>query len=103
MDQHGDGISLNVSLVSSDFLLADITAIMRHFDTVVVQKSYKPYGGFNFNYLFITSVCLLLISHVVTALYWATHLKNNTKVTFYGVYDLFTPLPELRNVTDMAD
>ena len=80
---NGDGISLNMtymSVTSTDYVLADITAIMRHFDTVVVQKSYKPYGGFNFNYLFITSVCLLLISHVVTAFYWSSLLRNNTTV-----------------------
>ena len=78
---HGDGISLDVSLVSSDFVLADITAIMRHFDTVVVQKSYKPYGGFNFNYLFITSVCLLIVSHVFNAIYWWGRMEAGCKVT----------------------
>ena len=36
--------------------------------------------GFNFNYLFITSVFLLLISHIVNGIYWATLLKNDTKV-----------------------
>ena len=81
---HGDGISLNMtymSVTSTDFVLADITAIMRHFDTVVVQKSYKPYGGFNFNYLFITSVCLLIVSHVFNAIYWWGRMEAGCKVT----------------------
>ena len=38
------------------------------------------FQGFNFNYLFITSVCLLIVSHVVTAFFWGICLKNRTKV-----------------------
>ena len=75
---------------------SDITAILHHFDRFVVQQSYAPYEvishliltylltdciqGFNFNYLFITSVCLLIVSHIVTAFYWGICLRNGTKV-----------------------
>ena len=87
---NGDGISLNMtymSVTSTDYVLADITAIMRHCHTVVAQKSYKPYGGFNFNYLFITSVCLLIVSHIVTGLYWAICLRNGTTVRIAALKD----------------
>ena len=61
---------------------------------MVVQQTYLPYQvgnclaqtpqpisqGFNFNYLFITSVCLLIVSHIVTAIYWAFMLRQETKV-----------------------
>jgi hypothetical protein len=63
------------------FLFLDITAILYHFDTVIVQKVYEPYNGFNFNYLFITSASLLIFSHICNAFYWAVLLKKNTKVT----------------------
>ena len=38
------------------------------------------FQGFNFNYLFITSVCLLIVSHVVSAFYWGICLKNGKQV-----------------------
>ena len=38
------------------------------------------FQGFNFNYLFITSLCLLIVSHIITGLYWGICLRNGTKV-----------------------
>ena len=72
--------SKHISFYKTDFVSADITAIMRHFDRVVVQQSYEPYGGFNFNYLFITSICLLIVSHVFNAIYWWGRMEAGCKV-----------------------
>merc|ERR1719219_3398848 len=57
----------------------DITAIIFHFDRVVVQQAYTQYKGFNFNYLFITSVVLLFVSHIVTPIYLRL-LRSKEKV-----------------------
>ena len=45
--------------------------ILKHFDEKVIQSAYEPYNGFNFHYLFLTSVCLICVSHVVNIVYWA--------------------------------
>ena len=62
-------------------LPADITATIRHLDIVVVQQSYELLDGFNFNYLFITSICLLIVSHVFNAIYWWSRMDAGCKVT----------------------
>ena len=50
---------------------SDISVVLDHFDHRVIQSSYEPYKGFNFFYLFVTSVCLICVSHVVNFIYWA--------------------------------
>ena len=58
----------------------DISVILDHFDRMVVQSSYEAYHGFNFQYLFVTSVCLICTSHVVNGVYWAIRRAVNPKV-----------------------
>ena len=50
--------------------VSDISVILDHFDQRVIQSSYEPYNGFNFFYLFVTSVCLICVSHIVNLIYW---------------------------------
>ena len=61
--------------------LPDIAVILEHFDRVVIQSKYEPYHGFNFHYLFVTSVCLICTSHVVTFIYWTLRRICNPEVT----------------------
>ena len=60
--------------------ISDISVILDHFDRMVVQSSYEAYHGFNFQYLFVTSVCLICTSHVVNGVYWAIRRAVNPKV-----------------------
>ena len=55
--------------------------ILEHFDRVVIQSKYEPYQGFNFHYLFVTSVCLICSSHIVTFVYWTVRRMCNPEVT----------------------
>ena len=48
---------------------------MNHFDLEVIQQAYYQYNDFNLSYLTYTSICLLIVSHITTAFYWAT-IKN---------------------------
>ena len=57
-------------------MFADITSILWHFDTAVIQQAYQQFNGFNFFYLFVSSVCLLVISHLCNAVYWSLAWKN---------------------------
>ena len=60
--------------------MSDIAVILDHFDRVVVQSAYEAYHGFNFQYLFVTSVCLICSSHVVNIIYWTMRKRANPKV-----------------------
>ena len=55
--------------------------ILEHFDRVVIQSMYEPYQGFNFHYLFVTSVCLISASHIVTFVYRTVRRMCNPEVT----------------------
>ena len=46
----------------------------------VIQQAYYQYNDFNLSYLTYISICLLVVSHIITAFYWAT-LKNKPKLT----------------------
>ena len=54
--------------------------ILGHFDQQVIQSSYGPYYGFNFGYLFATSVCLICFSHLVNLIYWILRRSADPKV-----------------------
>eukprot|EP00092_Neocalanus_flemingeri_P033785 GFUD01036733.1.p1 GENE.GFUD01036733.1~~GFUD01036733.1.p1 ORF type:complete len:485 (-),score=53.95 GFUD01036733.1:343-1797(-) len=58
----------------------DLTVTLNHFDTKVIQRAYYQYNDFNLSYLTYTSLCLLIVSHIVIAFYWAL-LRNKPKVT----------------------
>ena len=60
--------------------VSDISVILDHFDQRVIQSSYEPYNGFNFFYLFVTSVCLICVSHIVIFIYWAFRRQVNPMV-----------------------
>ena len=60
--------------------VSDISVILDHFDERVIQKNYVPYNGFNFYILFITSVCLICVSHVVNLVYWTVRRIVNPMV-----------------------
>ena len=60
--------------------VSDISVILDHFDQRVIQSSYEPYNGFNFFYLFLTSVCLICVSHIVNLIYWAVRRYINPMV-----------------------
>ena len=60
--------------------VSDISVILDHFDKRVIQSSYEPYNGFNFFYLFLTSVCLICVSHIVNLIYWAVRRHINPMV-----------------------
>ena len=55
--------------------------ILKHFDEKVIQSAYEPYNGFNFYYLFVTSVCLITVSHFVNIFYWAVRRAVDPMVT----------------------
>ena len=55
--------------------------ILKHFDEKVIQSAYEPYNGFNFYYLFVTSVCLITVSHFVNIFYWAVRRTVDPMVT----------------------
>jgi len=61
--------------------------VLHHFDRFVLQQSYTPYNGFNFNYLFITSICLLIFSHIFNIIYWSILLRKETKVLQCGEHE----------------
>ena len=63
------------------FHITDISVILKHFDEKVIQSAYEPYNGFNFHYLFVTSVCLISASHIVTFIYWTVRRMCNPEVT----------------------
>ena len=63
--------------------------ILKHFDEKVIQSAYKPYNGFNFHYLFVTSVCLITVSHFVNIFYWAVRRTVDPMVTAMIGYLLF--------------
>ena len=46
----------------------------------LIQSWYEPYNGFNFRYLFVTSVCLICLSHVVNLVYWIMRRSADPKV-----------------------
>ena len=52
------------------FLFIDVTGVIYHFDIIVLQQVYEPYSDFNFFHLFLSSVQLLFVSHIFTAIYW---------------------------------
>jgi len=58
----------------------DLTISLHHFDTQVIQKAYIQYDDFNLSYLTYTSIALMIISHFVIAIYWAT-ISNRPNVT----------------------
>ena len=60
--------------------MSDIAVILDHFDRVVVQSAYEAYHGFNFQYLFVASVCLICSSHVVNIIYWTMRKRANPTV-----------------------
>ena len=62
--------------------------MLHHFDKFVLQQSYTPYNGFNFNYLFIASICLLIFSHIFNIIYWSILLRKETKVRYHYFYSL---------------
>lgn len=61
-------------------MVKDITfsAAVQHFDTNIVQDNefetgtsrYQQYYDFNIRYVFLTSVCLIVTSQIVTYIYW---------------------------------
>ena len=61
-------------------IFPDISVVLHHFDTNVIQFAYEPYHGFNFGYLFVTSVCLICTCHLVNIIYWAMRRRVNPKV-----------------------
>ena len=61
---------------------------MNHFDTEVIQRAYYQYHDFNLSYLTFTSIGLLLVSHVVTAAYWAS-LEHKPKVITSAESNIF--------------
>ena len=63
------------------FNISDISVILKHFDEKVIQSAYEPYNGFNFHYLFVTSVCLITVSHFVNIFYWAVRRTVDPMVT----------------------
>ena len=62
------------------FCVPDISVILDHFDNKIIQKSYIPYKGFNFGYLFITSVTLICLAHVVNFIYWILRYSADPEV-----------------------
>ena len=60
--------------------VSDISVVLDHFDQRVIQSSYEPYNGFNFYYLFVTSVCLICVSHILNLIYWAVRRHINPMV-----------------------
>ena len=61
-------------------IVSDISVILDHFDQRVIQSAYEPYNGFNFHYLFLTSVCLICVSHIVNFIYWTVRRHVNPMV-----------------------
>ena len=57
---------------------SDITSVIFHFDVEVLQQTYDQHQGFNFFYFFVSSVVLLLVSHIFNAAYW-TLIKHSKK------------------------
>ena len=49
---------------------SDVTAVIYHFDITVLQQVYRQYKDFNFFHLFLTSMELLFVSHIINAIYW---------------------------------
>ena len=80
------------------FCVPDISVILDHFDNKIIQKSYIPYKGFNFGYLFITSVTLICLAHVVNFIYWIMRYSADPEVQTYqiGLFDseLYSGAPE---------
>ena len=74
-------------------VVSDISVILDHFDQRVIQSSYEPYNGFNFYYLFVTSVCLICVSHIVNLIYWAVRRHINPLVSTNLIKSLRPNLP----------
>ena len=72
--------------------VSDISVILDHFDERVIQQNYVPYNGFNFYFLFITSVCLICVSHVVNLVYWTVRRIVNPMVNTTLIQKLKTKL-----------
>ena len=68
-------------VLKKKFNISDISVILKHFDEKVIQSAYEPYNGFNFYYLFVTSVCLITVSHFVNIFYWAVRRTVDPMVT----------------------
>ena len=62
---------------------SDITSVIFHFDTEVLQQTYDQHQGFNFFYFFLSSVILLAVSHIFNAIYWT--LLKHTKSSVVNI------------------